>query len=243
MQIRFPVNFSTPLDELIQLARAEITSPKGRQELLMAFDYLLLWQDRFREKYGELVSVSHLSNPDDPPDVIAHFEGAELAIELTTGDPSHLPQSDALYNRIGNNRARTQVPFTINPGNAEEAEDMMFIPGYAPWEPVADRNTERARLIIERARAKFELPGVQKFSEAIVLLNSGEFGAQFDATGVFQGIQHVKSELSSHTGWMIGYISRNNDWDYFTALQEDVCRVKIKTVHSAEHSGIVRRLP
>ena len=66
---------------------------KGSAELRDVFQFLCAWRDHFRARHGELYAISHLSNPDDPPDAIAHFTNTEISIEVTTIDPAHILQS------------------------------------------------------------------------------------------------------------------------------------------------------
>ena len=58
-------------------------------ELMDAFAILDIWQSLFHSSHGQLQSLVHCSNPDDPPDVIAQFARGDLGIEHTIIEPSH----------------------------------------------------------------------------------------------------------------------------------------------------------
>lgn len=162
---------------------------KECHELRDAFQFLRIWREHFEIEYGVLEGISHLSNPDDPPDVIAHFSVQDVPIEITTIDPAHILQSDALHRKMGNQRGRSEIPLTYRPKNQQEALDMMYCPGSAAWENVFDRNQVWFNSIIERVAGKLSNLRVRQIPPGIILLPGrmdGSMGEEEDTLNRFR---------------------------------------------------------
>lgn len=206
--------------------------PKECHELRDAFQFLLIWQDYFKSSHGDLKALSHLSNPDDPPDVIAHFTNRDVAIEITTIDPPHIRQSDDLHDKVGKGSGRTEIPLTIKPGSRQEALDMMYIPGHSPWEKVADRNQVWFNSISERVAKKLSSPGFRGISPGIILLPGKIDGSFGEDRAVEQAFASIRASIPQAKGWTLAICHQWNDLHYFSAIDAPESGFEIKQKHS-----------
>jgi hypothetical protein len=65
-------------------------------EAYHCLDALRIWEDAFRPKYGELLSLTHRFGGDDPPDVDAVFERGTVPMEHTCVEPENRRKAHAL---------------------------------------------------------------------------------------------------------------------------------------------------
>lgn len=228
---QFPVTFSTSFMEFGKNACITLPAKKCR-ELLDTFQFLLIWQDYFQSNHGELKALSHLSNPDDPPDVIAHFADRSVAIEITTIDPSHMRQSDDLHDKVGQGSGRTEIPLSIKPRNRQEALDMMYVPGLSPWEDVDDRNQVWFNSIYERVAKKLSSPRIRAISPGIILMPGQIEGSYGEAHAVAQAFAAIRASMPAYNGWTIAICHQWNHLHYFSAIDAPGLGFEIKEKHS-----------
>jgi len=193
---------------------------KGSKELLEAFNFLTVWPEYLRSRYGELNSLTHLSNPDDPPDVIAHFSKCSVNIEITSIEPPHIMQSERLHNQLGGG-ARSEMPLSRIPANTQDAKEIMYIPGnQKAWELVADRCDVRYKMIVERGRRKFSNPKIKTLSSGILLFHGETFGDKFEHQAIEKAFKALQ-QIPVCRGWIIALIHRWNSLAYYTAIHSD----------------------
>lgn len=205
---------------------------KECHELRDAFQFLLIWKDYFQSKHGELKALSHLSNPDDPPDVIAEFEEREVAIEVTSIDPPHIHQSDALHRKVGRVSGRTEVPLSIKPANRQEALDIMYNPGHSPWEKVSDRNQVWQEVIHDRVAKKIGNPGVREIAEGIILLPGKIEGSFGEDLAVKEAFAAIRTAIPESAAWTFAVCNQWNDYHYFSAIDSPEDGFKIRQKQS-----------
>lgn len=217
MKIPLPATFNTSRETIWEEARRRLSGKKEMEELRDAFDFLLIWQDYLRPLYGGLQSVTHLSNPDDPPDVIAYFERGELNIELTSLETDHIHQSEPLKEQFSAT-GHTVLPISYKPSSRAEAETIMATPGHhQAWENVSDRCSTRKEIIIARVLAKLQNSGVQALATGVILLTGDLMGDPNEELALSSAFE----ELSTHpqaAGWEIGTVHQWNCCSYYSVL-------------------------
>ena len=221
---KFPASFSTPSAALLDDARTTLKG-KEAQELREAFQFLVIWEDFFEGIHGELQAISHLSNPDDPPDVIAHFTGGDLSIEVTSIEPPHIHQSDALDKQEGQGRGRSGIPLSIKPTSMEEAMDLMYLPGGAQWETVADRNQIWINSIVDRVGKKLDCSRLKSVSSGILLLSGHLEGSLGEEDAVRRAFSAIRQSRPESTEWDLATCCQWNHLHFFSTL---------------DHSGVFR---
>lgn len=194
---------------------------KECHELRDAFQFLRIWRERFDIEYGVLEGISHLSNPDDPPDVIAHFSVRDVSIEITTIDPSHILQSDALHRKMGNQSGRSEIPLSCKPKNRQEAIEMMYCPGSAAWENVSDRNQVWLNSIIERVSGKLTNSRIRKIQPGIILLPGRLDGSIGEEEVIKQAFSDIRAAIPDSAAWTLATCHQWNEISYFSAI--DTC--------------------
>lgn len=224
---QFPVTFSTSFMEFGKNACIKLPAKECR-ELSDAFQFLLIWQHYFQSNHGELNSLSHLSNPDDPPDVIAHFADRSVAIEITTIDPSHMRQSDDLHDKVGQGSGRTEIPLSVKPRNRQEALDMMYVPGLSPWENVDDRNQVWFNSIYERVAKKMSIPRFREISPGIILMPGQIEGSYGEDRAVELAFNAIRTTISESEGWTLAICNMWNHLHYFSAIDAPESGFQIK---------------
>jgi hypothetical protein len=173
-----------------------------------------------------------MSNPDDPPDVIAHFENRDVAIEITTIDPPHIRQSDDLHNKVGQGSCCTEISLSIKPGNRQEAFAMMYVPGYSSRENVADRNRVWFNSISERVAKKLSSPGLREISPGIILLPGKIDGSFGEDRAIEQAFTASRASIHEAQGWTLAAVHQWNHLHYFSAIDAPGYGFKIKQVTS-----------
>jgi hypothetical protein len=214
---RFPASFSTPSAQFWSEA-CMMLDTKGCHELRDAFQFLFIWKEHFESKFGELQGISHLSNPDDPPDVIAHFSHGDVAIEITTIDPPHILQSDALHRKMGNERGRSEIPLSYKPKDRQEALEMMYCPGESSWENVSDGNKVWFDSITERVATKLSNSGVRHIQTGVILLPGRMNGSFGEVETVHRAFSAIRTAIPESEAWTLAICHQWNDLSYFSAV-------------------------
>lgn len=217
MKSTYSTSFTTHRELFWHEACMSLGGSKESLELRDAFDFLHIWQDYLRPLYGELHSVTHFSNPDDPPDVIAHFERGELNIELTSLEPDHIHQSEQLKGQFAET-GHMLLPISTPPRSRADAVNMMSPFGHPQaWENVSDRCDARKEIIMSRVLAKLQNAGVQALAPGVILLTGDLMGNSHEELALRSAFE----ELSTHpqaTGWEIGIVHQWNCCSYYSVL-------------------------
>jgi hypothetical protein len=215
---KFPATFSTPFGEFWKNACMTLEKAKESHELRDAFQFLLAWRGYFASMHGNLTALSHRSNPDDPPDVMAHFQNRDVAIEITTIDPSHIRQSDNLHAEVGKGLGRFTIPLSKRPASRHEALNMMYGPGTPPSEYIADRNRVWFDSICSRVDRKLNGSFLQKFPSGILLLPGQINGSYGEDVAVQQAFQTIRASNPGAHEWTLAVFYQWNDLQYFSAI-------------------------
>lgn len=217
MKHTFTVTFDTSHDELWDEARMSLKGTKEVHEMRDAFYFLTAWKAYLQSLYGELYSITHLSNPDDPPDVIAHFTKVDLNIEITSLEPNHIHQSEPLVD-LHSNKFRTSIPISYIPRNRSEAEEIILTPGHPnAWENVADRAAVRYETVVCRIKAKLENPRLLKLMPGVILLTGSLMGDPFEEQALKEAFQEIRKTPQSE-GWTLATIYQWNHCSYYFTL-------------------------
>jgi hypothetical protein len=200
---------------------------KGCHELWSAFRFLTAWRKHYRKVYGELEALSHLSNPDDPPDVVAHFTKEKVAIEITGIDPTHIRQSDALHGSIGHGCGRREIPLSRRPESKSEANEMMYSPGGNCWESVVDRNQVWFDSIVQAVEKKMTKLAILRTAPGIILLTGKIDGDLGETRAIEQAFAEVRSKIPEAEKWTLATLSLWTQSSCFSAI--DVPGVGFRT--------------
>lgn len=215
MKTPFPVSFATTLADFNQ-AVCELKS-KEVTEIYEAFDVLRVWQDHLRPNYGELQSLVHFSNPDDPPDVLAQFSSGELSIEHTEIEPPHIKQSDVIHRDERDWAWKNSMPLSGQYTSAQQRE-IMWTPGHSGvWETHEANLKTRCRLIVSAIEKK-----MVKFPPGGMLILKGNVGCDQDPFGwelemIKQAFNHVR-QANEASKWVFVIHNRQPPFQLFSAL-------------------------
>jgi hypothetical protein len=212
-----PVSFDAA-DKDLWSTLCGIFDSKGCHELWSAFRFLTIWSRHYREVYGELEALSHLSNPDDPPDVIARFVKETVAIEITGIDPAHIRQSDALHNSISHGCGRREIPLSRPPVSKSEAIEMMYGPGRDCWESAVDRNKVWFTSIVQAVEKKIAKLSALRTAPGIVLLTGKTDGDLGEARAIEQAFATVRSKIPQAKKWTLATLSLWSQSPCFSAI-------------------------
>jgi hypothetical protein len=226
---RFPATYSTVPDEFWHLS-CRTLPPKDCHELWEAFQFLLASWDYFAPVHGDLQALSLRSNPDDPPDVTAHFLKCDVAIEITGIDPPHIRQSDDLHAKVGKGLGRFEIPLSRKPGSRHEALSMMYGAGTPPSEYTADRNQVWFDSICSRVKTKLTDSFVQKLPRGILLLTGKINGSYGEDTAVKQAFTSIRASIPAAQPWTLAVFWQWNPLQYFYAIDSPELGFKIKCV-------------
>lgn len=193
---------------------------KGLSEAVQVIRFLSIWKDHFQSRFGSLKGTSHLSNPDDPPDALAHFERGEFPIEVCSITPPHVKQSDALHRKEGGNRGRYDIPISKKPRNAEEAKNWMYGPAGADiFESVPDAIETVHRSIVDAAKKKFGMASIARLQTGLLLLPGDRlFGYCGEEEAVRAALGAIRRELPTANDWTIAVHHQWNDRECFSAI-------------------------
>ncbi|MEJ6580096.1 MAG: hypothetical protein QNL68_09880 [Akkermansiaceae bacterium] len=228
---KFPASFSTPSMDFWKDACMTLKS-KEAQELKEAFQFLGIWGEHFESIHGELQAISHLSNPDDPPDVIAHFTGGDLSIEVTSIEPPHIHQSDALDKQAGQGRGRSGIPISIKPTSKEEAMDFMYLPGGGPCEDVGDRNQVWGDSIIKRASKKLDSSTMKQVVPGVILLTGGIEGSFGEKDAITHAFSAIRQTYPEGAKWCFATCYQWNSIQFYSTLSAPSKTLMIKSSES-----------
>ena len=218
MKTTFPVTFANSTDDLWKLAGERLGGTEYC-ELRDAFQLLTLWRDEFRGRWGELKEISHLSNPADPPDVIAHFANASVNIEVTSIDPEHICQYSKLSGTELRDVAAAMLPLSHKPASKNEALKIMRHPGHPKaWTRTEDKCGARREVIRERVQKKFQKATIQAIEPGILLLTGDVFGARFEHNAIEEIFAEIAAMPNSQA-WLIAIVHCWNSVDFYTAIQ------------------------
>lgn len=219
MITKFPSTLDTPEQELLTSAASQLDD-QGFLEYCAAVHFLMIWPDIFREIHGELTVISHCTNPDDPPDIIAHFEQGDVPIEVTDINPGHIHQNNKLHRQIGGGEGRNEIPISKRPKNADEAKAIMYTPGHPDaWENVTDRTATRADALLGQAKKKFSNPKLLGLTPGILLFTGDIYGDKFDRPLIEAGFQAIHQTIPASRLWTLAMCYRwNSSGGYYSAF-------------------------
>lgn len=199
---------------------------KELTELYDTFDTLQIWQELFRSKFGELESITHHSNPDDPPDATAQFSQGTLQVEHTIIEPPHVMQADDIDRKIGSGRGRSCVPIS-GQYSKKQLEEIMYTPGHSQaWEGASASLHTRFEIIVSAIRKKIEKhpPG------GLLVLSAEMMGYPWE-TEMLDHAFCCSSRLVGSEKWMIAFKFRWNSAEYFSAIHFNEIGLKMKYGH------------
>jgi len=192
------------------LHRLGLTAFKDCHEICCCYDALTIWADKF-EHFGKLISLDHHSNPDDPPDVRAIFDGGlVLDMEHTSTEPSHRHKAEKLRDGMtgvippisGVYKTTKDLLNVLNPYSGEG------------WASVEKETIARYELMLSAMKAKIE-----KYPPGGVLVLEGD-GSTVDFT-MPRSVHAAYFDIRSVSGWekwTYIYISRANGIEYYSAI-------------------------
>jgi len=217
MITRNPVTFRSANDQPAKLAGT--LDDKGFAEYVAAVHFTTIWHDILGEAHGELKALSHCTNPDDPPDIIAHFDQRDLNIEVTNVDPAHVHQCDRLHRKVGRNAGRSEIPLSKAPRDAEEARAIMYIPGHPDaWENVTDRIATRADLFFAQANKKLTNPRMLDIDPGILPFTGDIYGDQFERPLIETALKAIHETIPASRTWILATAFKWNPSSYYSAM-------------------------
>lgn len=108
---------------------------KSRAECFHFAQAIKPWLPTLEGFYGPLRSLTHLSSPDDPPDVMAHFERADVGFEITYLLPNGIAKFFDRLKEMDGDKHCTVAPTLSGPRFMDEKgnaySDRMAIASYA----------------------------------------------------------------------------------------------------------------
>ncbi|WP_341408082.1 hypothetical protein [Luteolibacter soli] len=218
---RFDWGSNSDISALIEEARKALDQ-KGWEEAVNVFQFLSIWIHHFQSKLGQLNGVSHLSNPDDPPDAIGHFSNHDIPIEVCSITPAHVKQSDDLHRKVGGNQGRYDVPISQKPRSAAEARDWMYGPGGVDiWESFTDAMETVHHSIVDAAKKKFGKPSIAKLEPGVLLLPGDRlFGYFGEEEAVRAAFNAVRKEVPAANAWILAVHHQWNGRECFSAIDD-----------------------
>jgi hypothetical protein len=226
---KFDWGFDADIAVLINDAHAAM-GEKEWKEAVQVIEFLSIWKDHFQSKFGPLKGTSHLSNPDDPPDALAHFETSTIPIEVCSITPPHVKQSDALHKNEGKNRGRFDIPISKAPRNAAEARDWMYgLAGADIWEPVSDATETVHCSIVEAAERKFGKASIARLQPGLLLLPGDRlFGSLGQEEAIRAALATIRREVPVASEWTIGVHHQWNGQHCFSAIDDPSSGISLK---------------
>jgi hypothetical protein len=97
----FDITFDSNVDEVCRAATKADLDTKSWNELVWSFEAISRWGDQLRKRFGSLVRIDHRSPPDDPPDLLLHFDRCKVALEHTLLKPYPLGWAEAIRGHRG----------------------------------------------------------------------------------------------------------------------------------------------
>ena len=209
---QFKASYDISRDDFRNEACMSLPKAKECQELYDTFDTLQIWQDVFREKLGALTSITHHSNPDDPPDAVAMFTHAPLEIELTSIEPEHVMEANSIH-RGNPGFARNRVP--VSGGfDRSRSREIKYTPGHSlAWETNDASLQTRFRLIMTAIARK-----LRKHRSGGLLLLQGEMTGDLFEDELICAAFRQACKMPEAEKWMFGFKYRWNPGSYFSVL-------------------------
>ena len=140
---KLSITFETSLQEALATARTAGIDKKGRTEVVECLDMAQVWREWFSARFGELLSVRHRSNPDDPPDIELIFHEKCMAVEHTRLQPYPLGWAEDIATEIDPSRCILIPPMSGRQRNRSGLLDEMLRIGSASVGP----NQEQAVIV------------------------------------------------------------------------------------------------
>lgn len=186
------------------------TKAKDRREIWSCYDVLTIWADKFAH-LGKLVSLEHLSNPDDPPDVRAIFDsGVVLDMEHTSTEAAHRHKAE----KLRGGRGGVVPPVSGVYKTTKELMDAMNPYSGGGWVSVEKEAIARYELIFAAMKKK-----IQKHPPGGVLVLEGDgFTSDFTLPhSVGAAYANIRSVPGAEK-WTYCYITRANGIDYYSTI-------------------------
>lgn len=215
MKKRFEVSSSMSLKEFWRLCCLNLDQDKEAKELWAAFDVIQIWKSYFEAKYGPLQALTHYSNPDDPPDVMAHFAYGDLSIEHTFVEPAHLMKANAIHSKEGGGDARAQVPVSATYLKTKSEFQSAMYGRHTTWEPTADAYQIRGGLLESAIQSK-----VKKYPPGGLMVLEADFVTHECDLQALQSIFKLVSAfpVPGLDRWTLVFRQRSNDCQFVSAL-------------------------
>jgi len=229
MKRQFQASFAMSLEQLWKDACTTLPEQKEANELYDTFDTLQIWQEVFRPKFGELESITHHSNPDDPPDATAQFTQGTLQVEHTIIEPPHVMQAEDIHRKIGKGRARSGVP-TSGQFSKKQLEEIMYVPGHPlAWEGSNACLDTRYGIVVSAIQKKIEKhpPG------GLLILGAEMMGSRWEADMLDQAFRYC-STLAGAERWIVAFKYRWNCQEYFSVIRSNEIGMKTKYGHCGQ---------
>jgi hypothetical protein len=130
-----PLKYDADLEEIFQITKAAGLQKQSRLEVVQCWDMIQIWQTWISEKFGQITTVRHRSQPDDPPDLELLFSDRIVGMEHTRLQPKHLGQAAALMRKSGQGGFIPSI--SCPPKNFDEMKRIVAGVKY-PWSNVTD---------------------------------------------------------------------------------------------------------
>jgi hypothetical protein len=150
------ITFETNLQDALDAAKAAGIRRKGRNEVVECLDMAQVWREWFSLRFGELLSVRHRSNPDDPPDIELIFPEKCIAVEHTR--LQLLGWADDIAKEIDPSRCIAIPPVSGPHRNRSELRNLMLGIGSASAGPNKERTVTVKKLVSIAKRKIKTLP-------------------------------------------------------------------------------------
>jgi len=183
---------------------------KARTEILACYDVLTIWPDKFSH-LGKLISLDHLSNPDDPPDVRANFDsGAVMDMEHTSILAQHQRWAENLMGGCGG----VAPPAS---GKYETREELLSVInpwGGGGWASVEEEAQAHHNLIFEAMKRKIEA-----HPDGGVMVPDGHYhGSDYALPPAIKAAFMDAPLVPGAEKWTYCFISRSNSIDYYSTI-------------------------
>jgi hypothetical protein len=186
-------------------------------ELMDAFAILDIWQSLFHSSHGQLQSLVHCSNPDDPPDAIAKFARGDLGIEHTIIEPSHRVHGTKLIQQQFPGKGFSAPPLSGSYDRVELQRLISTPSDPAFWESVGNHMSARSSILSSAAAKKFG-----KYPECGLLVLRGSIG-EFEQTlgdevrAIKEGMLSIQN-LPAFERWILAVYNTWGDSTFFSAI-------------------------
>lgn len=220
MKTKFDVTFNTTIADLECMGRHSLSNIKKElPELVESFDVLKTWEAEFEHRFGSLHQLIHHSNPDDPPDVVAHFEQGILGIEHTEIEPTHVKQGEAVHRKERGSKGHCEMPLSgSGTYTSNDIKEIMW--GRADprgWEEVGVHFQTRCDLITSAIQKK-----ICKYPVGGLLVMKGSLGGwpnEFeDELNVIDHAFGVATSMPGISKWIVAVHKRWSAQKVFSVI-------------------------